>query len=248
MRPTSKPNIIIGIHPLEEAIRAGKNIDKVLFNKEIRSDKIKALKDELKQNGIPFSLVPEIKLNKISRANHQGVIAFMAPIAFASFENTIMSELESGVTPLFLLLDRITDVRNFGAICRSAECFGATTVIIPEQGAAQINEEALKTSAGALMNLAICKVKNLTDAVDYLHASGFETAVLSEKATQSVFQYSAARDKNQPLCLIMGSEEDGIQPAILKRATHLLTIPMAGKTTSLNVSVATGIALATLSQ
>lgn len=248
MRSPNKPNVIIGIHPLEEAIRAGKNIDKVLFNKEVRNDKIKALKEELKQNGIPFALVPEIKLNKISRANHQGVIAFMAPIAFASFENAIMHELESGKTPLFLLLDRITDVRNFGAICRSAECFGATTVIIPEQGAAQINEEALKTSAGALMNLAICKVKNLVDAVDYLHASGFQTAVLSEKASTNLFEFASKRDKNQPMCLIMGSEEDGIQPNLLKRATHLLTIPMAGKTTSLNVSVATGIALATLSQ
>lgn len=242
----SKTNLIIGIHPLEEALDAGKNIDKVLFNKELRSDKIRQLKDRLKKEQIPFVLVPEIKLNKITRSNHQGVLAFMAPIAFANFENSVIAAMESGEPPLFILLDRITDVRNFGAICRSAECFGVHGIIVPEVGAAQINEDALKASAGALLHLNICKVKNLLDALDYLHASGVGSVVLSEKATVSLRDFQEQRDHNLGLCIVMGSEEDGIQPVLLKRAQQLITIPMKGKTNSLNVSVATGIALATL--
>lgn len=243
---SSKSNLIIGIHPLEEALDAGKNIDKVLFNKEIRNDKIRQLKERLKQESIPFVLVPEIKLNKITRSNHQGVLAFMAPITFANFENVVIQEIESGEPPLFLLLDRVTDVRNFGAICRSAECFGVKGIIIPEVGAAQINEDALKSSAGALMHLNICKVKNLLDALDYLHASGIGSVVLSEKASLSLNDFQKSRDHNLGLCVIMGSEEDGINPQLMKRSQQLVTIPMKGKTNSLNVSVATGIALAGL--
>ncbi|MDP4629676.1 MAG: 23S rRNA (guanosine(2251)-2'-O)-methyltransferase RlmB [Flavobacteriales bacterium] len=243
----SYTNLIIGIHPLEEALDAGKNIDKVLFNKELRSDKLRQLKDRLKKERIPFVLVPEIKLNKITRSNHQGVLAFIAPIAFADFENVVMSEVESGEPPLFLLLDRVTDVRNFGAICRSAECFGVKGIIVPDVGAAQINEDALKASAGALMHLNICKVKNLLDALDYLHASGIGSVVLSEKAAVSLQEFQKSRDQNLGLCIIMGSEEDGINPQLMKRAHQLVTIPMKGKTNSLNVSVATGIALASLS-
>ena len=170
----------------------------------------------------------------------------MAPIIFADFENVVVNEVESGEPPLFLLLDRVTDVRNFGAICRSAECFGVKGIIVPEVGAAQINEDALKASAGALMHLNICKVKNLLDAMDYLHASGIGSVVLSEKATVSLQEFQKSRDQNLGLCIIMGSEEDGINPQLMKRAHQLVTIPMKGKTNSLNVSVATGIALASL--
>jgi 23S rRNA (guanosine2251-2'-O)-methyltransferase len=236
-------NLICGIHPIEEAVRSGKQIDKVLIDRELNSEAIKNLKSLLKENHIAFNLVPAMKLNGLTRLVHQGVVAFTSPISFGNFEEAFMSQVEQGKTPFLILLDRITDVRNFGAICRSAECFGSTLVVIPEQGAASINEDALKASAGALMHVEVCKVKNLLDAMDYLHASGVQTIVLSEKATETIFETAQRLEPETGICLIMGNEEEGVQPGIFKRALHQTRIPMVGKTDSLNVSVAAGIAL-----
>jgi 23S rRNA (guanosine2251-2'-O)-methyltransferase len=236
-------NLICGIHPIEEAIRAGKNIDKVLIDREVRTDAIKLIKQLLKDHGIAFNTVPSAKLNSLTRLVHQGIIAFTSPVAFGNFEEALLTQIESGKIPFMLLLDRITDVRNFGAICRSAECFGANLILIPEQGSASINEEALKSSAGAMLHLEICKVKNLLDAVDYIHASGIDSVVLSEKAHDTILDLSKKLNPNKGLCLILGNEEEGINPALFKRATHQCIIPMVGKTDSLNVSVAAGIAL-----
>jgi 23S rRNA (guanosine2251-2'-O)-methyltransferase len=231
--------MIIGFRAVLEAIQSGKELDKVLLQKGLQGELSKELRTAMQQAEIPFQLVPGEKLNQLSRANHQGVIAFLSEISFGKLDEIIQQCFEQGEDPRILILDHITDVRNFGAICRSAECFGVHAVVIPEKGAAQINSEAIKTSAGALLNIPVCREKSLSDTIRRMQQSGLRVAACTEKGALPL------REANLkgPLCVVLGAEDTGISNDILRMADELVLIPMTGKTSSLNVSVAAGILL-----
>ena len=222
-----------------EAIAAGKEIEKVFMQQGLRGDLVAEARAMLVHHEIPIQMVPVEKLNSISRKNHQGVIAFVSPVTFGNIENIVADVFEKGETPRLLMLDGVTDVRNFGAICRSAECQGVHAVIIPQKGSAQINEEAIKTSAGALYNIPVCRVKSLGHTIQYLQQSGLIIIACSEKTKANIDSV----DMTAPACIVMGAEDTGINPEILRKADHIARVPMSGKTSSLNVSVAAGIIL-----
>lgn len=232
-------NLLIGIRPLMEAIEAGKEIEKVLVQQGSKGSLSVELRQILQKQSIPVQTVPVEKLNTISRQNHQGVIAFVSPIAFGNLDNIIAKVYDEGKVHRLLMLDGVTDVRNFGAICRTAECMGVDAVIIPDKGAAQINEEAIKTSTGALYNIPVCRVKSLGEALEQMQQSGIKVIACSEKKDVTLEEI----DMTVPTCIIMGSEERGISNELLRKADEMAKVPMAGKTSSLNVSVAAGIAL-----
>lgn len=234
-----RERLIIGIRPLMEAIAAGKEIEKVLIQQGHRGALGQELKLQLQQNQIPVQSVPIEKLNSLSRQNHQGVVAFVSPIIYGNLDNIIADVYEKGETHNLLMLDGVTDVRNFGAICRTAECMGVHAVIIPDKGAAQINEEAIKTSAGALYNIPVCRVKSLSKTVETLQQSGVRVVACSEKKDENLESVNMAL----PTCIIMGSEESGISNELLRKADDIAKVPMNGKTLSLNVSAAAAIAL-----
>jgi 23S rRNA (guanosine2251-2'-O)-methyltransferase len=236
---TVRNQMLIGLRPLQEAIQAGSEIDKVLIQRGLQGDIIQDTKLLIQQHSIPFQYVPQEKLNSITSKNHQGVIAFVSPISFGNFENIIANAFEKGETPLLLMLDGVTDVRNFGSICRNAECMGAHAVLVPEKGSAQINEEAIKTSAGALYNIPVCKVKSIVQSIETLQHNGIRVVACSEKTRKELYEI----DMTLPTCIIMGSEESGISADALRKSDEIVRIPMRGKTTSLNVSVASGIIL-----
>jgi 23S rRNA (guanosine2251-2'-O)-methyltransferase len=232
-------NIVFGLHPVMECIRAGKEIDKLLVSKDIQPSSVSEILKACQHLGIPVQKVPGEKLGRITRKNHQGVIAFLSEVEYASLDNVVQTCFETGVTPLILMLDRITDVRNFGAIARSAECLGVHAIVIPGKGAAQINSDAVKTSAGALQHIPVCRVDNLRVTAKYLQQCGLTLIGCTEKANKNLDQC----DFTGPTCIIMGSEEDGINSELLKLADDLALIPMTGKVESLNVSVSAGIIL-----
>jgi 23S rRNA (guanosine2251-2'-O)-methyltransferase len=237
--PIKRNTLLIGLRPLIEAIEAGHEIEKVLIQQGLRGDLITEAREVIQQNQISFQLVPAEKLNYISKKNHQGIIAFVSPIAFGNLENIVADVFEKGETPKFLLLDGVTDVRNFGAICRTAECLGVHAVIVPEKGSAQINEEAIKTSAGALYNIPVCRTKSIMQTISYLQQSGVSVVACSEKSRTPLHEVNL----KIPTCIVMGSEESGISNEIIRKADFLTGITMAGKTSSLNVSVAAGMIL-----
>jgi len=227
------PDIIFGTRAIAEAISAGRDIDKVFVQKGLKNE----LFQELRDLGIPINIVPVEKLNRISRANHQGMIAFISPVSFASLDHVISDCYQQAKDPFLLMLDGITDVRNFGAIVRTAEGAGVSAIIVPAKGAAQINADAMKTSAGALNHVPICRSHNLVETLQYLQGNGIEVIAASEKAEQSFYQLEFTR----PTGLILGSEEKGISPSLIRKADHLARIPMLGKVSSLNVSVSAAI-------
>jgi 23S rRNA (guanosine2251-2'-O)-methyltransferase len=230
-------NIIFGIHPVEEALKSNNAIDKILIQKGVESiQEILHLANEQK---VKVSFVPRQKFNKYQSKNHQGVLAFLSPIEFADFESSVSFALEHKTDAVFLLLDSVTDVRNFGSILRTAECTGVAAVIIPQQGSARVNEDMVKTSAGAIFNIPICKVNHLKDAIYFLKAHGVQMIGASEKANQSLFDAKLQK----PCGLVMGSEGFGIQHGIIKLLDSTYHLPMKGKTKSLNVSVAAGLFL-----
>jgi len=231
--------IIIGLRPILEAIESGKTIDRVLIQHGLQGELFRDVREKLRQQNIGWQMVPIEKLNSISRANHQGVIAFISPIAFANLEAIVSASFKSGKIPLLLMLDGVTDVRNFGAICRSAECFGVDAVIIPEQGSVRISEDAVKTSAGALMHIPICKAGNLVETCSVLSASGILIFIANEKAHLSIFD----ADFTHPTCIILGSEDTGVRKELLLVADQIVKIPLRGKTESLNVSTSNSIFL-----
>lgn len=235
----SRKDIVFGSRAIIEAIDTGKEIDKVLVKRGQSNELTDELIDLLKQQQIPFQLVPIEKLNNISQKNHQGCIAFISPVVYQDFEEIIINCFEQGKEPFILLLDEISDVRNFGAISRTAECFGVDAIVIPMKGAAQINADAVKTSAGALLKIPVCRVQSLTNTVDYLQKSGVRIFGITEKAekTTSDVAYSG------PIGLILGSEEHGISNACLRKVDELVKIPMLGTIKSLNVSVSAGIVM-----
>lgn len=232
-------DFIFGIRAVIEAIRSGKTIDKLMVKKGLHGDLFKELSELIKEYQLHYQAVPEEKLNRITRKNHQGVIAFVSPIPFYDFNEIVTRTFENGETPFFLYLDQITDVRNFGAIVRSAECSGVHAIIVPEKGSAQINADAIKTSAGALHYVPICKVRSAHNTIKTLQLSGLKVFAATEKAVNN---YSDC-DYKMPCVMVMGSEEFGISNEILSLADELIKIPILGKIESLNVSVATGIVL-----
>jgi len=232
-------NFIFGTRAVIEAINAGKEIEKVLIQKNLQNDLIKELVSKMKSLKIPFTNVPLEKLNRISRRNHQGVISYLSPIQFQSLDHIIETSFSMAKDPLLVILDRITDVRNFGAIARTMECMKADALVIQSRGNALIGGDAMKTSAGALNILPVCREENLKKAIIDLKASGIRIVGCTEKTDSLIFQ----TELKGPIAFIMGSEEDGISPEYLKLCDALVKIPIAGKIESLNVSVSAGIVL-----
>ncbi len=234
-----KNDFIVGFRPIIEAIKFGKELDKVFIQNGLQSPLFKELMSLLKEKDIPYQFVPIEKLNRINRINHQGVAASLSQASFYKIEDLLPAIFKKGKIPLLLILDRITDVRNFGAIARSAECAGVHAIIIPHKGGASINSDALKTSAGALHKIKVCREHNLKDTIDYLKESGIQIIACTEKASDYFYQV----DYTGPTAIIMGSEENGISDEYLKRSDKRVKIPMLGTIESLNVSVASGIIL-----
>lgn len=235
----TEQNIVFGIHPVMEAIEAGKEIEKVFLKKGTTNPAVADIKRTLKGKRIPFQEVPQEKLFRLTRKNHQGVIALLSPIEYQDFEEVVRRVIESGESPLVLVLDRVSDVGNFGAICRSAECAGVHAILIPIKGSAQINSYAVKSSAGAIFNIPICRTGHILSEVRNLQEAGLRVVACSEKGEDDIYK----TDLSGPMAIIMGSEEDGIGEGLLEVAKEHVNIPMAGNTGSLNVSVATGIIL-----
>ncbi len=232
-------NLIFGTRAVIEAISAGKEIDKIIIQKGLSNQLYSELRKAIKDLDIPIQIVPPEKINRITSKNHQGVLAFVSQITYYEVEDLLADVFEKGKTPLVLILDRITDVRNFGAIARSADCAGVDFIVIPSRGAAQINADAVKTSAGALNRMKVCRVDNLKNSIEYLKESGLQIIACHEKTTS----YHFNADLTKPSAIIMGSEENGISNEYLKRSDMQVKIPMVGNIASLNVSVATGIIL-----
>jgi 23S rRNA (guanosine2251-2'-O)-methyltransferase len=222
-----------------EAIEAGKEIDRILVQRGVAGDLYNQLRKVLKGTDIVYQLVPPEKIKRITSKNHQGIIAYLSEVIYYKTEDLLPRIFEEGKTPLLLILDKVTDVRNFGAIARSAECAGVHMIIIPSRGSAQINGDAIKTSAGALHRIPVCRENNLKDTLNYIKDYGLQLIACHEKTDKLI--YSA--DFKLPTAIIMGSEESGISAEYLKLADKAVKIPMAGKIASLNVSVATGIVL-----
>lgn len=230
-------DMIFGIRPIQEAIKSGKTFDKLFVQKDLTGDLLKELLTELKDNRIIFTKVPFEKLNRLTRKNHQGVIGFISPIEFASIDNIIDRCFATGKNPLILVLDRITDVRNFGAIVRTAECAGVDAVVVPAHGAAQISSDAMKTSAGGLNYVPICRAFNLPQTLETIQQSGINLVACTEKTDKTVYE----ADLKDPLAIIVGSEEDGISKEIMQIANQKAKIPINGRIESLNVSTSAGV-------
>ncbi len=232
-----KDTLIFGTRPTIEAIKAGKEIDKILIQKGLIGETFGELSKLMREKNIQFQYVPIERLNRISQKNHQGIIAFLSLITYQEIENILPILYEEGKTPLVLVLDRITDVRNFGAIARSAECAGVHAIVIPEKGSAQVNADAIKTSAGALHKIHVCRVKKLNQSVKFIKDSGLKIISCTEKSDKSYTE----TDYSVPAAIIMGSEEDGISSELLNMSDDKVKIPIHGTIESLNVSVASGI-------
>ena len=239
MPNTEEKNYIFGIRAIIGAVEAGKTIDKLFIQKGLHNDLFAELWKLVRVKRINYKHVPLEKINRLTRKNHQGVFAFISPIDFHNIEDVIPKLYEEGKNPLVLVLDRITDVRNFGAIARTAECAGVDAIIIPEQNAAAINADAIKTSAGALHKITVCRTWNLKLAIQFMKESGIQLVGCTEKTQDNMYK----PDYTPPTAIIMGSEEDGVSPEFLKMCDARAKIPMAGKIASLNVSVATGVIL-----
>jgi len=227
---------VFGIQSVTETLRSGKDIDRLYLAKGASFPEIQQLAFERK---VTIQRVPPEKLDRITRKNHQGAICFVSAIHYVKLSNVIADVYEKGQVPLLLILDRITDVRNFGAIARTAESAGVQGIVIPARGAALINADAMKTSSGALNYLPVCREVNLEETIKYLQASGIKVVACTEKTNNYLYEVEMAG----PTAIVMGSEEDGISDELLRLADHHVRIPMVGQIESLNVSVATGVVL-----
>ena len=232
-------NYIYGIRPIIQAIESGKTIDKLFIQKGLHNELFANLWKLVRLRRINYKHVPLEKINRLTKKNHQGVFAFISPIEFHNIEDVIPMLYEDGKTPLILVLDRITDVRNFGAITRTAECAGVNAILIPEQNSAAINADAMKTSAGAMHKATICRTWNLKLALQFMKECGIQIIACTEKSKTNIYQVNYT----SPTAIIIGSEEDGVSPEFLKTCNSSAKIPMFGEISSLNVSVAAGIIL-----
>lgn len=230
---------IYGTRAVIEALKDAETIDKILVSRTMKSENLKELLAVANDYFVPVQKVPVEKLNRLTPGNHQGVIAFISPIIYQDYEEVILGVFEKGETPFVLILDSVTDVRNFGAIARSADCAGVHAILIPDKGVATINEDAVKTSAGALLTIPVCRTKNLRNTVIKLKEYGLTIVACTEKSDDLIYSV----DYTQPTGIIMGSEGEGISPDLLKAADHLAKIPLAGSIESLNVSNAASIVL-----
>lgn len=237
MKKNDENNSIFGIRSIIEAIEAGKTIDKLFIQKGLHNDLFAELWKLVRLRRINYKHVPIEKINRLTRKNHQGVFAFISPIDFYKIEDIVPQIYEKGGNPLILVLDKITDVRNFGAISRTAECAGIDTILIPEKESSAINADAVKTSAGALLKIPICRTWNLKMSIQFLKDSGLQIIACTEKASKSIYEI----DLKNPTVIILGSEEKGISEEYLKMCNYKAKIPINGKISSLNVSVASGI-------
>ncbi|MCW3104657.1 MAG: rRNA ((2251)-2-O)-methyltransferase RlmB [Bacteroidetes bacterium] len=231
--------MIFGLRPVIEALKAGKEIDRLFVQNGLKNELFGEMMGMLKKHNVLYQYVPLEKLNRLTSKNHQGVVGYISSIEYHKIENILPAVFEAGKTPLLLILDRITDVRNFGAIARTAECAGVDAIIIPQKGAAQINADAIKTSTGALHKIPVCREENLKQVIEYLRESGLQVIACTEKASDDYYKV----DFTLPVAIMMGSEEDGISSEFLKLADAHAKIPLLGEIGSLNVSVATGVML-----
>jgi 23S rRNA (guanosine2251-2'-O)-methyltransferase len=234
-----KENFIYGIRPVIEALKSGKEIEKILIQKGLRGEGFQQLHSLIREMEIPIQFVPLEKLDRMTRQNHQGVVAMISEISYQKIESILPTVYEQGKMPLVLVLDHITDVRNLGAIARTAECTGVDAILLPEKGSAQVNQDAIKTSAGALYKIAVCRYHSAKESILFLKNSGLKIIAATEKANSDYTEI----DMKQPLALILGSEETGISAELLGMADELIQIPIMGEIQSLNVSVAAGVIL-----
>lgn len=228
---------IFGLRAVIEAIKAGKDIDKVLIKKDISGDLVAELFQVIKEYGVVSQRVPVERINRITQKNHQGVVAFLSPVAYHNLDDLIPSLFEAGKLPFVVALDGITDVRNFGAIARTCECSGVDAIIIPEKNSVSVNADAVKTSAGALLHIPVVRVKNLNKAIKRLKESGLMIVGATEKGSKNYTTF----DYTVPTAIVMGAEDTGISNENLRECDYLAAIPMFGQINSLNVSVAAGI-------
>ncbi len=240
MSETTTSTIIYGRHPITEAIKAGKAFEKIMIQQGLRGEMEIEIRKLSRENQIPLSIVPQEKLNKMANgANHQGLVGFMALVSYLTLEDVLPHIFERGEVPLLLLLDGITDVRNFGAIARTAEVMGVHAIVVQQKGGALINADAIKASAGALNRMTVCREKTMSAVLDYLAQSGVRVIASDLKATQKLFDV----DLTLPTAIIIGSEDVGVNGNFLRRSDETFIIPQVGAMDSLNVSVATGIIL-----
>jgi 23S rRNA (guanosine2251-2'-O)-methyltransferase len=232
-------SVIYGVHAIKEALQAGNELSKIMVQKAIQNPAIDEIITLARKNEIPVQYVPREKFYSFQDKNHQGVVAYISPISFHSLEQLVPVLFAEGKTPYIIVLDRLTDVRNLGAIARTALCAGAHAIVIPQTDSAPISHDAVKTSAGALLKLPVCREKHLKTSIEYLNQCGFTTMACTEKASSNLDQI----DLSGPLAIVMGNEETGISPDLLKKCSHMGKIPMDFGLASLNVSVAAGIAL-----
>jgi 23S rRNA (guanosine2251-2'-O)-methyltransferase len=231
-----KETLLFGIYPVIEALKAKQTIDKAYVQKGLQNPKIDAIVADLEALNATISYVPLEKMEKLCRSNHQGIILISSPIEFVDLETMVEGVLENIETPLFLILDQISDVRNFGAILRTAECTGVDGVIIQKKGGAPVSGDTVKTSAGAIFNIPICKVDHIKDAIYYLQGSGITTIAATEKTEDTIYNL----DLREPLAIILGSEGVGVSKSVLNIVDKKASLPLLGAINSLNVSVACG--------
>ena len=235
-------DMLFGLRPILEALNAGRTLDKIFLLRGTKNSMTQDISELARAASVPVSLVPMEKLENMTRKNHQGAVAFVSPIDYAPLDSLLAGLFEAGKVPFLLLLDRVTDVRNFGAIARTAECLGVQALVVPARGAAQINGDAVKTSAGALNILPVCREQDLRQTIDFLKESGLTIVACTEKADADL-THADLTALAGPVAVVMGSEEDGIDPALLRLCDQRLRIPMTGQIQSLNVGVAAGIVL-----
>lgn len=230
-------DLVYGIHPVREALEAGRNFDKVLVKSGLKGEKMAVLIEALRSYRIPVQKVPEERLNRLTRKNHQGIVALLSPVPFYPVEEVVPQLFEQGKNPFFIVLDGITDVRNFGAIARSALGAGVDALIIPARNAARVNPDAVKTSAGALHKMTLCRVFSLRDTIWFLKNSGIKVIAAAGEASENYFE----QDLTAPVALMLGAEENGIALTNLKAADVQVKIPLQGNLESLNVSAAAAV-------
>ena len=234
-----KDQFIFGLYPVLEALQAKAPVDKIFLNQQSEASRFHEILQLAQAQNVTVNSVPQEKLDKLTRSNHQGIVAYLSPIQFTDLDTLVASVLEQSKSPLLLILDQITDARNFGAIIRTAECTGVDGIIILKKGGAPVSADTVKTSAGAIFNIPVCKVDHIKDALYYLQGSGFKVVGASEKTTNSYFD----ADLTGAMGLVLGSEDKGISKSIIPLLDGLISLPMVGKTKSLNVSVACGALL-----
>lgn len=237
--------MVCGVHPVIEALRSGRDVDRLLIRRDAGGEGIREIKQLARERDVHWQPVPSEKLDRLTRTEHQGVIALLTQVQEQDLGSVVASVYEQGRSPLIVVLDGVTDVRNVGAIARSAECFGAHAVVVPRRGSARLGSDAVKSSAGALLRLPVCRVRDLAEALNDLKARGLKVVAFTEKAETDVTVLDLS---GEPCAVVMGDEGAGISEDILRLADVRVRIPIAGSIGSLNVSVATGIALFALSR